>query len=167
MPVTLEGIVMLSSALHSSNNPSSIYVNVHGSVMVFRFLQLSKALSSMLVTLFGIVTFVRFSQLLNASCPILVTPFLIFTFFTLSFGQGTKILFSISISPVPLIVNVPLLSNVQVRLSPHVPLSAMATPVISNTVRRIPIICITYFFILKALSFHVASIAQKKHYTLY
>ena len=82
-----------------------------GIVILVRLPHQANAKSPMIVTLSGIVILIRLSQCSNAHLPILVTPFSMITFLIfLRFEyHGTSELSSqLSISPVPLIVSVPL-----------------------------------------------------------
>ena len=84
----------------------------------------------MLVTLLETFILAKLLQALNASYPMFVTPSSITTFLiSLLYRNGESPIPDLNISPLPLIVNSPLLSKVYVTLSPHLPLSTMVADV--------------------------------------
>ena len=104
---------MLFKLSHPRKALSPMLSNVFGNTIFAKFLQPEKAHLSILDTLSGIVMFVRFEQPENADTPMLVIPLFIITFFieeTLGF-QGTSFDDNQDISPDPVIVRFPLLSN--------------------------------------------------------
>ena len=120
---------MLFKLLHSEKVQNSMLVTPSGMFMLVRLRHLEKATAPMLVTPLGIVMLFRLLQSQKAQLPMLVTPLLMITdvIFVLYSLHASLEFHSIKsfISPLPEMVRIPALSNVQFKL-PQVPLAWMA-----------------------------------------